>query len=226
MPKQSPADNDKPQMKLPRGETQHQLTHRVALTAILHGAAVPFDEQVAAFIELADAPDLADIRGQWRCRIPRSSDHWAFLADKFGMRFQDVLDGKTPLLNLLAMEDRREAAPRDDKAEGPSTAYDPDAYMPVVELRESMDPPWNLGDWTKAKRANPWLRFDPTDKPKTSRPRIHRADAAKLKGGPLDPKTFELLDDDLPELHTLDEYAADAAARKAEIQEKNRRSGG
>jgi hypothetical protein len=106
--------------------------------------------------------------------------------------------------------------------------YDPDAYMPVKELREKMDPPWDFGKWTKIKTANPWIRFDP--KASKQHPRIHRADAARLEKGKLEPDTFELLDvqgDDLPGIDQLtDEYLADAAARKAEIKaEKTRRRG-
>jgi hypothetical protein len=106
-----------------------------------------------------------------------------------------------------------------------AAAYDPDAYMPVKELREKMDPPWGLGKWTKIKAANPWIRFDP--KSPKQRPRIHRADACRLEKGKVNPDTFELLDspgEGLPSLDQLtDEYLADAAARKAEIQAEKRR---
>jgi len=107
------------------------------------------------------------------------------------------------------------------------TAYDLDAFMPVKELREEKEPFWSCADWTKIKAGNPWLRFDPTAP--TNRPRIHRADADKLRKGNLDPNTFELLDvqgEDLPSVadgEITDEYLAGAAARKAAIQAAKRR---
>ena len=107
---------------------------------------------------------------------------------------------------------------------GKAGGYDPDAYMPVKEVRESADPPWDFAKWTKIKAANPWLRFDP--KAKKQRPRLHRADAARLKTGQFNPDTFELIDKgDHKSLEKLtDEYLADAAARKAEIDAQKRRS--
>lgn len=95
--------------------------------------------------------------------------------------------------------------------------------MPVKELREQVEPPWTLADWTKAKAANPWIRFDP--KAPKNRPRIHRADAEKLKLGRIDPDTFELINiqgEGLPSIaagEILEEYLSDSAARKADIDE-------
>ena len=102
--------------------------------------------------------------------------------------------------------------------------YDPDAYMPVKELREKMDPPWDFGTWTKIKTANPWIRFDL--KAPANRPRIHRADAGRLEKGKLNPDTFELLDEpglDLPAVsknQIAAEYLKGVFARKAEIDKK------
>ncbi len=117
----------------------------------------------------------------------------------------------------------------DGGAQTSTSAYDPDAYMPVKELREQ-EPPWTCADWTKIKAGNPWLRFDP-HAPKY-KPRIHRADAAKLRRGKLKPNTFELLDvqgNDLPSVaddEITEDFLADAAARKAEIraQKKHEKS--
>jgi hypothetical protein len=108
-----------------------------------------------------------------------------------------------------------------------SVGYDPDAYMPVKELREKMDPPCDFPKWTKIKKANSWIRFDPNAS--KQHPRIHRADAARLEKGKLNPDTFELLDvqgDDFPSVSAdqlTDEYLADTAARKADIQAEKRR---
>jgi hypothetical protein len=106
--------------------------------------------------------------------------------------------------------------------------YDPDAYMPVKELREKMDPPWDFGMWTKIKTANPWIRFDPNAP--VQHPRIHRCDAERLRKGPLAADTFALLDipgDGLPSIaedELTDEYLADCAARKALIRKEKRKA--
>ena len=103
--------------------------------------------------------------------------------------------------------------------------YDADAFMPVKEAREQMDTPCGCAEWTRIKKANPWLRFDP--KAKKNRPRVHRADVARLKKGKFNPDTFELLDapgTDLPSLTELTEdYLADMYARKSQIKAENQR---
>jgi len=105
-----------------------------------------------------------------------------------------------------------------------TASYDPDTYMPVKECREQMDPPCGCPAWTKIKNANPWIRFEPNTP--TNRPRIHRADAARLIKGKLNPDTFELLDvegNGLPSLKELtNEYLADAAAMTAKIKEEKK----
>jgi hypothetical protein len=111
-------------------------------------------------------------------------------------------------------------------AAGGAEPYDPDAYMTVKEAREGMVPACDCAQWTKIKKANPWLRFDP--KARKNRPRVHRADAARLQRGKLDRKSFELLDVpglDLPgvaDSEITDDYLADAAAVKAQIRAENR----
>ena len=71
-------------------------------------------------------------------------------------------------------------------------AYDPDAYMPVKEALEAWGDGRDYYAFNKAKKANPWIRFDP--KAPKSRPRVHRGDWAKFIKGPSNVRTFELLD--------------------------------
>jgi len=120
----------------------------------------------------------------------------------------------------------QEAPPAEGKAT--NGGYDPDAYIPVKEVRERMKPPCDCGKWTKIKKANPWIRFDP--KAPTQRPRIHRADADKLRAGKMNPDTFELLDVQGQELQSItqiqQEYMTGIGRRKAEIDAEKRQRGG
>jgi hypothetical protein len=107
--------------------------------------------------------------------------------------------------------------------------YDSDAFMPVGDFRNQLASQHGGTDcniWTKIKRKNPWIRFD-LQAP-TSRPRIHRADAAKLLDR-LDVNTWELLDEgEHPSIagEALDEQIADAIATRRAIREVKRRKGG
>jgi hypothetical protein len=107
--------------------------------------------------------------------------------------------------------------------------YDSDAFMPVGDFRNQLASKHGGTDcniWTKIKRKNPWIRFD-LQAP-TSRPRIHRADAAKLLDR-LDVNTWELLDEgEHPSIagEALDEQIADAIATRRAIREVKRRKGG
>ncbi|MCK4627016.1 MAG: hypothetical protein KAV00_17010 [Phycisphaerae bacterium] len=112
-----------------------------------------------------------------------------------------------------------------------STGHDPDAYMPVKEARDDWGDGKNYNDFRKARKANPWIRFDP--RAPRNRPRVHRADWAKFLKGPINEDTFELIDvekdypsiaDNLSDESTA-EYLADARARKEKIRNEKRRTG-
>ena len=106
--------------------------------------------------------------------------------------------------------------------------YDPDAYMPVKEFRDKLAEKHGGTDfntWTKIKKANLWIRFDP--EAKEGRPRIHRADADKLLSR-LDPDTWELLDEgDHPSVAgSVDKELAEALMRKCTIRQAKKQRGG